>query len=117
MWAEGRIALSHTSSHKVTQVQTSVIVVSVSRLLPLPVFDQERWSEGRSMHCNNIQETRGAVMFTDEEYSKQADAVGLGRARPPRRAGRAKRYITDAVTSCDGGNEMEPDCILKWLEE
>ena len=46
------------------------------------------------MHCNNIQETRGAVMFTDEEYSKQADAVGLGRARPPRRAGRAKRSLS-----------------------
>ena len=25
--------------------------------------------------------------------------------------------ITDAVTSCDGGNEIEPDCIFKWLEE
>ena len=25
------------------------------------------------MHCNNIQETSGAVMFTDEEYSKEAD--------------------------------------------
>ena len=46
------------------------------------------------MHCNNIQETRGAVMFTDEVYSKEADAVGLGRARPPRRAGRAKRSLS-----------------------
>ena len=25
--------------------------------------------------------------------------------------------ITDAVMYCDRGNEMEPDCILKWLEE
>ena len=32
------------------------------------------------MHCDNIQEMRGAVMFTDEVYSKEADAVGLGRA-------------------------------------
>ena len=46
------------------------------------------------MHCNNIQETRGAVMFTDEEYSKEADTVGLGMARPPRRAGRAKRSLS-----------------------
>ena len=45
------------------------------------------------MHCNNIQEMRGAVMFTDEEYSKEADTVGLGMARPPRRAGRAKRSL------------------------
>ena len=45
------------------------------------------------MHCDNIQETRGAVMFTDEEYSKEADTVGLGMARPPRRAGRAKRSL------------------------
>ena len=60
------------------------------------------------MHCNNIQETRGGV-----------DAVGLGRARPTKCAGRAKGAlnIIDAVKSCDGGNEMEPDCILKWLEE
>ena len=29
------------------------------------------------MHCDNIQKTRGAVMFTDV-YSKEADAVGLG---------------------------------------
>ena len=46
------------------------------------------------MHCNNIQETRGAVMFTDEEYSKEADTVGLGMARPPRRARRAKRTLS-----------------------
>ena len=46
------------------------------------------------MHCNNIQETRGAVMFTDEEYSKEADTVGLGMARPPRHAGRAKRSLS-----------------------
>ena len=46
------------------------------------------------MHCNNIQETRGAVMFTDEEYSKEADTVGLGIARPPRRAGSAKRSLS-----------------------
>ena len=32
-------------------------------------------------------------MFTDEEYSKEADTVGLGRARPPRSAGRAKRSL------------------------
>ena len=35
------------------------------------------------MHCNNIQGTRGAVIFIDVEYSKEADAVRLGRARPP----------------------------------
>ena len=53
------------------------------------------------MHCNNIQETRGAVMFTDEEYSKEADAVGLGMARPPRRAGRAKRSLSvSLMLSC-----------------
>ena len=46
------------------------------------------------MHCDNIQEMRGAVMFTDEEYSKEADTVGLGMARPPRRAGRAKRSLS-----------------------
>ena len=46
------------------------------------------------MHCDNIQETRGAVMFTDEVYSKEADTVGLGRTRPPRRAGRAKRSLS-----------------------
>ena len=46
------------------------------------------------MHCNDIQETRGAVMFTDEEYSKEADTVGLGRVRPPRRAGRAKKSLS-----------------------
>ena len=45
------------------------------------------------MHCNNIQEMRGAVTFTDEEYSKEADTVGLGMARP-RRAGRAKRSLS-----------------------
>ena len=33
-------------------------------------------------------------MFTDEVYSKEADAVGLGMARPPRRAGRAKRSLS-----------------------
>ena len=32
-------------------------------------------------------------MFTDV-YSKEADAVGLGRARPPRCAGRAKRSLS-----------------------
>ena len=46
------------------------------------------------MHCDNIQETRGAVMFTDEEYSKEADTVGLGMARPPTYAGRAKRSLS-----------------------
>ena len=46
------------------------------------------------MHCNNVQETRGAVMFTDEEYSKEADIVGLGMARPPRCARRAKRSLS-----------------------
>ena len=69
------------------------------------------------MHCDIIQEMRGAVKFTDEVYSKEADAVGLGRARPPRRAGRAKRSlfsITDAVMSCD---VKEPDRILKWLKK
>ena len=46
-------------------------------------------------------ETRGAVMFTDEEYSKQADAVGLGMARPPRRAGRAKYSLSlSLMLSC-----------------
>ena len=63
------------------------------------------------MHCNNTQETRWAVMFTDEEYSKQADAVGLGLARLLRHAGRAKRSLSEvlinAVMSCDGGNEMD----------
>ena len=34
------------------------------------------------MNCNNIQETRGAVIFIDVEHSKEADAVGLGTARP-----------------------------------
>ena len=34
------------------------------------------------------------MIFIDEEYSKEADAVGLGRARPPRRAGRAKRSLS-----------------------
>ena len=29
------------------------------------------------MHFDNIQETRGAVMLTDEEYSKEADTVGV----------------------------------------
>ena len=46
------------------------------------------------MHCNNTQETRGAVMFTDEVYSKEADTVGLGRARPPRCARRGKRPLS-----------------------
>ena len=46
------------------------------------------------MHCDIIQETRGAVMFTDEEYSKEADMVGLGMTRPPRRAVRAKRSLS-----------------------
>ena len=36
------------------------------------------------MHCDTMQEMRGAVVFTSEEYSKEAVAVGLGRARPPR---------------------------------
>ena len=53
------------------------------------------------MHCDNIQEARGAVMFTDEVYSKEADAVGLGRARPPRRAGREKRSLSvSLMLSC-----------------
>ena len=59
------------------------------------------------MHCDNIKETRGAVMFTDEVYSKEADAVGLGRARPPRYCWKSEKVpfsITDAVTSCDGRN-------------
>ena len=43
------------------------------------------------MHCNIIQE---AVIFTDEEYSNEADTVGLGMARPPKRAGRAKRSLS-----------------------
>ena len=46
------------------------------------------------MHCDTIQETRGVVMFTDEEYSKEADAMGLGMARPPRRAGRTKKSLS-----------------------
>ena len=46
------------------------------------------------MHCDIIQETRGAVIFTDEEYSKGADTMGLGMARPPRRAGRAKMSLS-----------------------
>ena len=46
------------------------------------------------MHCDTIQETRGAVMFTDEEYSNEADTVGLGMARPPSHAGRAKWSIS-----------------------
>ena len=46
------------------------------------------------MHCDMIQETRWAVMFTDEEYSKEADTVGLGMARPPSRAGRVKRSLS-----------------------
>ena len=55
------------------------------------------------MHCNNILETRGAVMFTDEEYSKEADTVGLGRARPPDPQGvleerKVPLSITDAAT-------------------
>ena len=34
------------------------------------------------------------VIFIDEQYSTETDAVGLGRARPLRRAGRAKRFIS-----------------------
>ena len=49
------------------------------------------------MHCDIIQETRGAVIFTDEEYSKGADTMGLGMARPPRRAGRAKMSLSATV--------------------
>ena len=37
------------------------------------------------MHCD-IQETRWAVMFTDEEYSKKADTLS--------RAGRAKKSLS-----------------------
>ena len=29
------------------------------------------------MRCDNIQETRGAVMFTDEEYSKELMQRGI----------------------------------------
>ena len=33
-------------------------------------------------------------MFIYEEYSKEAEAVRLGRAGPPRHAGRAKRSLS-----------------------
>ena len=66
------------------------------------------------MHCDSIHKTRGAVIFIDEEYSKEADAVRLCRARPPRRARRAKRFPSISLML---SRTVEPDCILKWLEE
>ena len=66
------------------------------------------------MHCNNIQEMSGAVIFIDEEYSKEADAVRLCRARPPRSARRAKRSLSISLML---SRTVEPDYILKWLEE
>ena len=46
------------------------------------------------MHCDIIQETIGTLIFTDDEYSKGANTMGLGMARPPRRAGRAKMSLS-----------------------
>ena len=73
------------------------------------------------MHCNNIQETRGAVMFTDEEYSKEAVTVGLGRARPPRHAGRAKRsLLVSLMLSCPVTEGMKWSLIASssgWRSE
>ena len=68
------------------------------------------------MHCDNIQEMRGAVMFTEE-----ADMVGLGMARPPRRAGRAKRSLSvSLMLSCPVTEGMKwslTACSSGWSSE
>ena len=61
------------------------------------------------MHCDNVQETRGAVIFIDEEFSKEADAVGLGRARSPTCAERAKGSLP--ISLMLSGPVMEG---MKW---
>ena len=66
----------------------------MSELLPWPVFGQQGWSEEGP--CT-VTLCRRQVIFTDEEYSKGADTMGLGMARPPRRSGRAKMSLSVAV--------------------